>query len=124
MEISEHSLREFFVIRTLEDRVQFCELILSLPEDEKCYVSLVRQERMRSNRQNRLYFRILKAAAEKSGHTIQELHSFFVNKYLTDAIDTILITTTRSTRELTSSEFSAFLEQVLAYCIENLDLII
>lgn len=83
--------------------------------DGKYLFEIVQKKEKRSAQQNRYYHFYLGLIARESGHTKDELHSFFKGRFLTDHISEIFgrkTRITRSTTELTRGEFCEYLANI------------
>jgi hypothetical protein len=76
----------------------------------------------RTSEQNRLYWAELQTLSEKCGHTPELWHCFMKRHFLkSEAVEIAgeVIFLPPSTKKLTKSEFSDYIEQVFAWVAEN-----
>ena len=86
-------------------------------EGMECWLSLDPRIPKRSDRQNRYYRLYLSIIADCTGNDIDTLHSWAKGKFLTSNITEVYgdkVRVTRSTTELTKSEFVEYLMQIEA----------
>ncbi len=84
-------------------------------KDGEYLLEIEQKKESRSVMQHRYYFLYLGIIAEETGHTKDELHSFFKGKFLTERISEIFgekTRITRSTTELSKGEFSEYLADI------------
>lgn len=83
--------------------------------DGEYLLEISQKKEKRSIMQHRYYFLYLGIISDGSGHTKDELHNFFKGKFLTERISEIFGQATRvtkSTTDLTKSEFSEYLANI------------
>jgi len=77
----------------------------------------------RTTNQNSLYWLWLACLSEETGHTKDELHSFFKNKFLSKNKINVLgeeINDVPSTTKLDTKQFSEYLDKIKEFAFENL----
>lgn len=87
-------------------------------EGKEVVVVVKQYRRIRSVKQNALYWLYLGALSEWSGHTTEELHQFFKLKFLPRRFITVLneeVQDEPSTTVLDDKEFSEYLERIQAH---------
>jgi hypothetical protein len=79
----------------------------------------------RSVNQNRYYWGVvLKAIAQHTGHTTEELHRIFKEKFLPRVFDNAGQEVEKSAKSLTVQEFALYIEQVRAFAGRELQVVI
>lgn len=74
----------------------------------------------RSIDQNSIYWKVLTIISEYTGHTKEELHEFFIEKFLSDKIEVFgeEVTARKSTTKLTVKEFTDYLTDIKVFMID------
>jgi hypothetical protein len=112
--------RKDFRLKTLIDRVSFCEYLLSIPEADEINISIFDPVMLRTRKQNRYYRFLLSLISEHSGHDMEYLHDFFSKKFISSDIESVLITEKKESRLLSINEFNEFIECVTNFAINDL----
>ena len=89
-------------------------------EGQDVDVEIYKHKTKRSIQQNKLYFAMLKIISENTGHSKDELHEFFKQKFLGDKIEVFgePFICSRSTTKLTTETFSTFLGDIRFFIME------
>lgn len=117
-------MEHFFLIDSPAKRRECADFIAHLRADPRMGVTVKPYRRNRSQEQNRLYWGVwLAMLADYTGHTAEELHEFFKDKFLQRRAATVLGRTLLmepTTTSLKVDEFTAYLEQIRMFAAENL----
>lgn len=116
-----------FKITSSKDRDAVKEYIDRLPEGKIYNVDITARLSKRSNDQNRLYWLWLNCLAKELGYSPDEMHAVFAHKYLGADYEkvcgeTILIIP--STRKLDSAQFTAYLDKIKLFAINELGVVL
>lgn len=103
------------VIRTDADRAAMVGVILRTDIKKPYVLEWKRLAKSRSLPQNSIYWKWLSCMAEETGHTKEELHEYFSEKYLPADDRQVLghrVQVRRSTTGLDTAEFTSYLNQI------------
>jgi hypothetical protein len=117
----------------LKFRQEFREYLCELEGKDIVVIVDKHDESKRSSHQNRYYWSIIRRiskAFNELGHECNEVdtHQLMTSKYLQAYVDDPITrerrTVTRSTTSLTVEEFSAYMDSIIMFCIQALDIVI
>ena len=109
-------------------KVEHAKLIMDLDfenhlhslEGCECDVTVEKHKKQRSIQQNKLYRAMLKIITKDTGHSGDELHEFFKQRFLGDRIEVFgePFICSRSTTKLTTETFSTYLEDIRFFIMD------
>jgi len=117
-----------YILDTPEKRERCAKRVLALPLDGEVWqVSVKPWQPQRSVEANRRLWALHQLAAEKTGHSVDELHEFMKYKFLPHAYVKVgkqTIEVPGRSSKLTSKEFRDFMDQVEAFYISELGVLL
>jgi NinB protein len=125
--------RRLYIIRTSEDARRIGDMIAGADIVSPLQVDVKPYKKKRSVDQNALYWvrigEIARHIRETTGKSFSsdDIHAFFVDKYLDKRIIEMageVKTVPRSTTSLSVMEFTDYLELIAQYCAEELNLVL
>ena len=111
-------------------RASLLRFLTRMPLDKPIRVTIEEQQRKRSLSQMGLYWRWLNEVAEKiadfTGHTPEEIHDALKQKFLSPTVINIGGENHfhYTTKKLSVAEMSAYLDQVYAFCVQDLGIFV
>ena len=106
---------------------RFKQHLAKFTEQDLLIVSVEKPKKIRSNQQNKYYWKILETIMLDTGHTENELHEVFKRmfrpkRFLTIGNKEVEITGTTTT--LTTQEFAKYIDQIIIYAASELSIAI
>lgn len=113
--------------RTLEGgKIQFIHrdaMLAEMRKHKRFEITIRRQRKFRSSNQNRYYWGcILRTISQDTGHSEDELHIAFKQKFL-KTFDDKGLQFIQSTTELTTTEFMEYIEKVRRFAASELGIV-
>jgi len=99
-------------LKMASTRYFFTHCISKYPVGAKLSVTLTDKRPTRSDRQHRYYWAYLSQIAEETGHSKDELHTFFKGKFLSEGMTEIYGHKVRSTTTLTKGRFAEYIMEI------------
>lgn len=113
-----------FILRTAQDRGQATAYVASLSTEPVMEVTIRPYKSKRSVEQNRMYWGVwLKHISDHTGHSPEELHEFFKQRFLHHEDLTVLgdeVQVYPSTTKLNTKQFTEYLDKVSLFAQQEL----
>ena len=103
------------------------DVIRSLNPEKVWQVEIGLYQEKRTLSQNKLYFAVITEMARETGHSKAEMHAAMKRKFLPPAIVTVAdeeIIVPAESSKLGKQKFSEYVEQVIAFAVSELGLIV